>query len=526
MLQPSRPLELREIAAALQSHPVRWVAPALAFGALAAFYALFLHSPSWEARQSLLIRDEAINDASRDGRLGRFEGLDSLKTAQETVLELARSRAVVAAALKQVGPPRDHSAPRPWPTPRDVEQVQGNLQVKAPHGAEFGQTEVLCLLVKHTERERALALTHALSDQLERRLQYVRDRRAQSLIEELSRTVGLARGDLEGATARLSEIERAVGGDLAELRMLSETVGGESNLRMSFTAVKNDLRAARVTQKNHQQLLQMLSAAQDDPAHLIATPNHLLVSQPALQRLKDGLVDSQLASARLQGNMTEAHPLVQAADRAEAEIRGHLYREIPVAIRGIQAELTLDAGRVAMLEDQLAEISRRMERLAAGRAHYANAVSEVRHFDEVLRKAQQDLAAVRASQAAAGAASLLTRLEEPYTASRPSGPGKAMIVLVGTFGGLATGLGLMFLLPPACPDEALARDAVPTSTAAGETLPEARPRSLHSYPPARSQLPLQAATFRRGGNIKDRFDCALSLRQALARLAGERGPTE
>ncbi|MBW3598307.1 MAG: hypothetical protein KY475_13670, partial [Planctomycetes bacterium] len=360
MSQP-RPIEPREIVAALQNHPARWLTPTIAFTALALFYALFLHRPLWEARQSLLIRDEAASDLSRDGRPGRFEGLDAMKTAQETVLELARSRAVVSAALREIGPPADHRRPHLWPTPRDVEKAQEYLDVRAPRGAEFGKTEVFVLLVKHVERERALALTRALADRLEQRLQLVRNRRAEGLVEELHRTVEMARSDLHTATARLSEMERTVGGDLAELRMLSEMVGGESNLRMSATAVKNELRSARVQHKNHQQLLQMLWVAQQDPTHLLAAPSHLLASQPALQRLKEGLVDAQLASARLQGNMTAEHPLVVAAAQAEAEIRGRLHHEIAIAIRGIQAEIDLDAGRAAMLEEQLAETTARME---------------------------------------------------------------------------------------------------------------------------------------------------------------------
>jgi polysaccharide biosynthesis transport protein len=520
MSQP-RPMEPQEILAALRSSPARWMTPTIALTALALFYAVFLHQPLWEARQSLLIRDEAASDLSSHGRPGRFDGLDAMKTAQETVIELARSRAVVAAALKQIGPPANHRKPQLWPTPKDVEQAQERLQVKAPRGAEFGKTEVFCILVEHSDRERALALNRALADQLQERLQLVRDRRAQGLVEELHRTVELSRSDLEAATGRLSQIERQVGGDLAELRLLSDSVGGESNLRMAAIAVKNDLRAARVQRKNHQQLLEMLSAAQRDPSHLLAAPSHLLASQPALQRLKEGLVDAQLASARLQGNMTASHPLVLSAGQSESEIRTHLHREIAVAVRGIQAEIELDAGRIAMLDEQLADVTGRMERLAAMRADYANAVSEVRHFDEILKKAQQDLAAVRASRASADA-SLLTRLEEPSTGSNPGGPRRAFIVLAGLLGGFATGLGLLFLVPPRRPSESPATrpvDIVPVAPVERETLASIL---------ARDTLPRRARS-RRNGHVRP-ADVAipaeatahnLSLKQALSRLAND-----
>src|SRR5690606_15049330 len=235
--------------------------------------------------------------------------------------------------------------------------------------------------------------------------------------------------DRERATQRLTALEQSVGGDLAELRMLTETTGGESNLRSSMTAVKNDLRAAQVAQQNRQQLLEMLRAAELDPTHLLATPNELLVMQPTLQQLKNGLITAQLTTAQLQGTMTDQHPLAQAAAQGEAEIRARIHNEIAAVIRSIEAELKLGEGRIATLEAQLNEIAARMDRLASIRANYANVVSEVRHYDEMLQRAEHDLAAARASLAASHATSLLTRLEEPYTPDHPTGPSKAVIVL-------------------------------------------------------------------------------------------------
>ena len=45
----------------------------------------------------------------------------------------------------------------------------------------------------------------------------------------------------------------------------------------------------------------LLKQAEADPTALVAAPCRLLDSQPALRRLKDGLVDSQLRTANLQG---------------------------------------------------------------------------------------------------------------------------------------------------------------------------------------------------------------------------------
>jgi uncharacterized protein involved in exopolysaccharide biosynthesis len=426
----------------------------------------------------------------------------------------------VAAALAEVGPPPGQEAGQTWPTQRDVEKLQNALQIKAPRGAEFGKTEVFYLLVRDHDRERAVRLTEALARQLDQRLQTVRDRKAHSLVEELTRAADLTRTDLDAATERLSLLERSVGGDLAELRLLTDSVGGESNLRMSLTAVKNDVRAARLSQTNSRQLLELLRKTQHDPSQLLATPNELLASQPSLQRLKDGLIEAQLATARLQGTMTAEHPLVRAALLSEIEIRERMHGEIALAIRGLEAELGLGQARLATLNEQLDEAAGRMDRVTGLRAHYANAVSQVRHFDEMLKNAQQELAAARANAAAAHASSLLTRLEEPYTPNDPCGPRRAMIVLVGLLGGFATGLGWVFLTTPALIPNPVGAAAAPEhATPIRSAVPPAAPTNRFPAAPLFEETgtrlrPKSLSVSRRQG-----ADRTLSLKQALARLA-------
>jgi uncharacterized protein involved in exopolysaccharide biosynthesis len=274
-------------------------------------------------------------------------------------------------------------------------------------------------------------------------LQTVRERTAGSLVEELTRAADLARADLEASTNRLADLEVAAGSDFAELRLLTDSVGGESNLRSTLTSVKSDLRQARLQQSSRHQLLDFLRQSKNDPALFLATPNDLLALQPALEQLKRGLTEAELTTARLQGSMTNEHPLVRAALLAESEIRQRVRHEIAVAVLNLETELGLGEGRLSALDGQLAEASDRMTRLASLRAHYANAASEVRHNDEMLKLAQQDLVAARAGLAAANT-TLLTRLEEPYTPNSPNGPSRAIIVLAGILGGLAFGMGLVF----------------------------------------------------------------------------------
>ncbi len=135
-----RPIDvLRTIVA----HPWHWGLPVLAFTALAVLFAL-LRPASWEATQALLVRDEAVGNTTRPGR---FLHVDEMKTAQETVLELVKSRSVLAEALAAVGPPADYHAAEPWPADTAVEALQQTIKLTPPKGAEFGKTEVFYLKV-------------------------------------------------------------------------------------------------------------------------------------------------------------------------------------------------------------------------------------------------------------------------------------------------------------------------------------------------------------------------------------------
>ena len=57
--------------------------------------------------------------------------------------------------------------------------------------------------------------------------------------------------------------------------------------------------------------------------------NRLLDSQPALRRLKDGLVDAQLRTAALQGRMSAEHPEVISAKEAETQVAARVHAELP-----------------------------------------------------------------------------------------------------------------------------------------------------------------------------------------------------
>jgi len=491
----------------LRDHPRRWIVPTLVVALLAAGYAVF-HSAAWDASQALMVRDEAINSAARPGK---FQQPDDMKTVQETILELARSRTVLSAALADVGPDAKHASDQNWPTDASIAALQGHVKLTPLKGAEFGKTEVFYLNVEAETRSRAIALAGAICKRLQARSQDLRDQKAQSLIAELSKTVGLANAELATTTNALTRAESRVGADLGELRMLNETGGGDSPLHRAVNEMDQELRQAHLAIDGNQELLMLLEASKTDARSLAAAPNRLLEAQPVLRRLKDGLVDAQLRTAQLSGNLTSDHPSLKAAKAAEDEIASRVHSEIDGAIVGVKTELQVSQQRANLLQSQLTDARLRLSKLADMRAEYANLVAERNQRADILKSAEQQMAEARASSAAAGAASVIAAIDAPVAGDAPVGPGKATITLAGLLGGLMLGMGIVFLtVQPSKSDV-----AVQTGEAAQSlNTNQARPVEdvvLHQYP-----VPTAGGIWPVNGSLQGH---GLSLKQALRKLA-------
>jgi succinoglycan biosynthesis transport protein ExoP len=433
-----------QYAAALRRHWRFWVIPT-AVMTLGALVFAVTKPDQWQATQVLHVRNEAAGTS--DGR-GAFTSVDAMQTAQETMVELARNQGALSDALREVGPPSNRRSGGEWPSAEDVDSLRDSITIKAPGGAQFGRTEVIHVSVKSKSRERAVALTAAVCNQLEKNLQGLRDKRTGGVIQELVKAQQLAQIDLQASTHKLEELEAQIGGDLHEIRILNQSGTGESNLRTSLTQIKNDLRAAKNAHEEKLQQLTHIESARKDASQVVAMPNRLLEAQPALKRLKDGLVDAQLRAAELEGTMSKDHPKVRAALEAKQQVLAELRDELQVATRSLDADIAISGKLIQSLEKQRAEVEQRLDRLAGLRARYHNLDAETRQRGELLQKASKDLADARASHAAAGASSLITRIDEPQLGTYPLGPGRTTICLAGLIGGLATGMGLVFLVSP------------------------------------------------------------------------------
>jgi len=453
-------------------HPLRWLLPAAVVGAAACGYAV-VKRDTWEASQSMMVRAEAGNG---DSGVGRFRDLAEMKTLQETIQEVAKSRAVLAAALQVVGPPANSKTdPAAWPAPQDIDDLAESLKIVPPKGTEFGSTEVFYLKVRDPSPERAAQLADVIGDQLLGRFRQIRQERARSMVAELDSAVELAREDLNDAVIRLKSLEIQVGGDLGELRNLEQQSSGEGVVRRLVVELESEIRQNESALRTQQELLGMLQVAKDDPARLPATPNRMLESQPALRRLKDGLIDAQLRTSQLLGGMSPEHPAVQSAVHAENEIRSHIRGELAAAVQGVEAEIAVISDVLADRHRRLEATRARLDRLAGMRAEYSTVNAETQHRLSRLEQAERRRVEARASQAGGIAADQLTKIGKPDVDTRPVGPGRTLIAGGGLLAGLLFGLGCLLLTAGAAgtgPVEGAGlRSPAPTDSTPAEVLP-------------------------------------------------------
>lgn len=441
------PLSLQTIAASLRRHAVLWIVPALACTALAIAYVV-IRAPQWRVSQALVLRDEIGGNPLV--RQGRFDTAEAMKAAQETIVQLARDPALVEAALQQVGPPAsENAAPPPtWPSPDAIQRLQSQIVVGPPKGGEFGRNEVIVLSVTGPTRDRALALNRAVCAQLDRQLQSLRRSRAKSLIVELENSAAVAQRELDAATLKLEQLESQAGRNLDELRTLSETSAGTSNLRTSANQLKEEIRRVQITHDANALQHRLLSEARQDPQALLTAPQRLFDALPSLRRLRDGLVDAQLRTAQLVGRMSHEHPEVRSAVAAEQEVRRQLAAEVDLVAASLASELQVSGASLASLQGQFADVEDRLNQIASLRAPYANQLADVRQRNENLSKIRKDLSDARASESSANSATILTRLNDPDPGTGPIGPSALVVVAGGCAGGLLAGLGLVFLITP------------------------------------------------------------------------------
>lgn len=415
----------------------------------------------WSATQALYVRDEGKGNSER---LGRFESVDAMQTAQETILQLAGQHAVLEAALRAAGPekPRSESALKAYPSLKEVDKFRAAVSVEAPKGTQFGRTEMIYLAVKAKSVPRAVALTTAMTSSLIDHAKTLRRQKYAGITKELERTVDQSRKDLAQANEVLRELESKVGPDLGELRAMSIHNGGDGQLRLATTEIEREVRKAEADLLTKRSQRSQLVEIQADSRKLIAMPSEVLDRHPLLKKLKEGLVEAQLVVSRTLGELNESHPRSQAAMDAEQKVRARLLEELRTTISTLDNEIETAQERLAQCQSDYAKARERMQALAGVRGKYDLATAEVKQRAMVLESAEVDLAAARANLVGSDSASLIQRIDEPVPSTKPLGPGMTTIWAGATFGGLILGLGIIFLLEPGFPRRGRRVSDVPT----------------------------------------------------------------
>ncbi len=505
----------RECVRLLIEYRQRWIVPMVICGMLATGYALVMPR-YWQASQALAVRSEVSGPSQ--GNPGKFSDLYEMRTLQETILELAKSRHVLTATLKAVEE-AETEQPAEEPTPAKIKSLRKHLSLLPPKGAEFGKTEIFYLSVKDKDRDRAVRLVDELCQQLDLRLRDLRNEQAQSVVAELEMQVKLANTAHNTETASLEKFEAAIGPDLGELRMLHAASSGQSELRQQAVALETEHRITEARVHQAEQLLDVLRSAQNSPEQLVAMPSSLLESQPTLRSLKDGLISAQLRAARLTGTRTAEHPQMRAATKAVERVRNALHNELQVAIKGVEIDLEVTREHSQTLGNHLANVQRRLNGLAQHRAEYTNRVAAVENSREVIAQARKQLGELRAVQVAAQNTKLVTPIDRPEVGDSPIGLGRASVMMAGTLGGFILGMGCLFLTVSPAPNDPDAAAAVTVTREQAERGSWASvAKESFNHPSTLTTSATAAEAFRNTTNDSEVFDEHLATAEDLSAL--------
>lgn len=490
----------------LIEHRKLWLIPGIAALMLSWVYVYFVRSDTYTARQTLIVRDDLLGQSLKPGQ---FESLDLMKSAQETILEIARKPQVVRNAMRKIGPAKVgwFGVSDDWPDDKTIEEVQGSITLSAPNGAEFGHTETVQLSTKSNSRERAALFVLALLEEINVKINEVRDLRLRSMKNELTIIRDSARESLSASAERLITMEREIGPDLPTLRALSDPQSGEGTMSQTLLQIRSERRQFENKLHSARNQRETLVAATHDPNAILATSDELFSFQPALSRLKQELIESQSALAESIGRYEQAHPVVQKHQEQVRTMHQQIHNELDSAKRGLESQIASLEEKVAKSRSQEAEIDVRFNKISSKRVDYLRLDEEVKKKSEVFNEAQGHLASIQRLDSKQFNVSLLTPVDEPQVSTRADGLGRTTTVLGSGIAGFLAGFGLVLLLAPGpemdlSPREAPSKNPPPkprtdVPKAPAVTRPEKQPApkpipssvTSPAFPPTTAALP-------------------------------------
>ena len=433
---------LNQIVLSLIDYWYLWVVPCLLGLCLSVFYALLLHTPTYTARQSLILRDDLMGNSFKPSR---FESLDSMKSAQETILEIARKPEVIRNVIEQMGKNRSSFFGNGGVSDKDIEMMQGNIEFGAPNGAEFGRTEAVVLKVTAESREEAKGFTVRLLDEIDSKLSDVRRQRLSSMEQELSVASESTKNLLQKSSDQLQAIERSFGAEITTLRELNDPQAGNAfdqklnQIRLEKRQAVSDLASAR-----EQKVLLENAVANNS----IVTSKQLLEMQPALGVMMGSLNTARQRLSIAEGRYKPLHPALKASRQSVRHQEEMLFKSLGPTIVGVDSQIAMAESKVERLDKSISMLENKLMDLSEQRVPYAKLQEDVMNKTKVHSDVQAKLSRIRSYTSSTENIGLLTRVGEPQVGSQPNGLGRKALILIGLLGGLMIGLGLVALAVP------------------------------------------------------------------------------
>ena len=418
---------------------------------LSAFYAIAVRKETWSAKQSLIVRDDLLGQSYKPGQ---FDSLDSMKSAQETIFEIARKPKVIRNALQQLGPPSRGLlglGASGYPSEEVIEATQGNISFSAPNGAEFGRTEVIILNTKSGSRQRAREFTKILVGEIISKVNEVRLRKFQSMESEILETCKVAETSLEESKQKLKKMDLELGEDAGAMVAMGESSFRDDPLSREIAQLNLERRAVRSDVEQIESMLDSLKIAKADPEAIVNVSSDLTSRQPALHSLKQEMVQQKGDYALLSGRYTSVHPAVVSAKDGIYVMEKQIRLELANAESDSMSQLRIATAKLNRLDAGIAKLKQRMSNLGEMRADSITLFADIKKRTEILNNARTNLAEVQ-GLANSTSTDLLTTVDDVQVSTRPDGLGKKALMLAGGLGGMMFGMGLVMLMAPPNPN--------------------------------------------------------------------------
>ena len=428
------------------------IVPAIIGLVLATFYAFLIMPEQWTARQSFLIRDDLSGSAFKPGR---FDSEESRKSAQETILEIARRPLVVRSVLKKLGP-ESFMVGSNWISDELIEDTQEVINISAPNGAEFGKTDAIVLTASASSRDRTRKFIEILSEEIISQTNRVRAMRFESMEMETDLAYKAAIQARDEAIDRLNDLDQQLGSDFGFLSIKGSQTAG-------VDAIKSEILQKQDELEKSEAILGALQQAFNNPETASQLPSEVLVAQPTLEKTMSKLLDLLEELHVAKGRFADKHARVRGIEKSIEFAQQQLYDSLTGEMAGVQAGIGLKKRQIARLNDRIEKIKARLIRFSKSRSKHLALSTQVKQLSETANTAKSAWSEIQSRTKAARMVGLLTPTDVAQVNSRPDGIGKKYAMLAGLIAGLMIGVGLIFAIAP--PMKTLPTDPSASATA-------------------------------------------------------------